>query len=393
MGVRRWDQSMRRTVTYIALCAFIGVCMTATVVVAGVAIVPYAHAASASAQHGHKQSEPTIRLKLVGTSSTPVYTDGMRWAVYEPTVGVTRLMDTVYSTSVTRPDPEGCAGGLLAIGGGEILYACSDPACLHAANACLLVESQRECPPILAVCQNTEIGRWIVEDIVSGAQHPVDIGKGLLPAFSRYGVSLSSLDWIGSQWARGSADMPFFLNWHTGQVIEEKAEPASANLDYENLDSKTLLEPLCRPLTRRRIPPADMQINPVYFGSQYVPPFMTEERADPSAFHGLLYLRRCGSRRGELLSEGFQLGDGVLLGYRRLWRLNPHGRPWLGQSYRLTGPPKPHEAGGLSVSHTSMMVIETIERPATRVEPYRGDVPWNRGPGRFRVWVGRLPWD
>lgn len=36
--------------------------------------------------------------------------------------GVTRIMDTVKGTTRTRSDPEGCAGGLLAIGGEEILY-------------------------------------------------------------------------------------------------------------------------------------------------------------------------------------------------------------------------------------------------------------------------------
>ncbi len=120
----------------VAMCALVATCMTA--------------APALAARSADGRREPAIRLKLIGTSYSRVYTDGVRWAVYEPTEGVTRIMDTVRGTSTTRPDPEGCAGGLVAVGGGEMLYDCSDPECPEAADVCLLMKAEIVCPPVAA---------------------------------------------------------------------------------------------------------------------------------------------------------------------------------------------------------------------------------------------------
>lgn len=318
---------MRRASIYVAICGLVGACL------AGLVVAPTVTATLATSGK-HKTSEPRIRLKLIGTSYTPVYTDGVRWAVYEPTEGVTRIMDTIKGTSTTRPDPEGCAGGLVAIGGGEMFYACSDLECPEAADNCLLKVPETFCPPAVAgtscvtemVPSGYEIGRWIVEDIASGAQHLLNIGKGLPTSNRRDVESESELTGIGSQWAASASGWgAYFVNWHTGQVIYERKEPTSADRDYENLDSEALLVPLCSPFTRSLEPTGPGIEGPRYLSLTYEPPFLVEDR-----FIGLrayAYLRRCGSSRTEPIPV--ELGGpfkGVLVGVHHLRRLNAHGR-------------------------------------------------------------------
>ena len=363
---------------------------------------------SAHSKRAASTKEPTIRLRQIGISSTLVYTDGVRWAVYEPTAGVTRIMDTVKGTSVSRPDPEGCAGGLLAVGGGEILYACMDPECPEGQDMCG-VEPKGS---------YHEIAHLVVEDIVTGAQHPV-AGEDDIPADNPEVSSLSNFNALGSQWLVGALDMyhggeVFFLNWHSGRILAEESEPKSAAVDFENLNREGLLQPMCSPLARGFAPLVELSFNTEFFvPSEYAPPFLLQERfkAGPRDYH--LYLSRCGSTRQEQIpefaephkpryyvlageySKGVQLGGGVLsYGLGHLWRLDAYGRPWHGRSYRLVGPPKAplDEEPGILEQHTSTMVFETIERKGAPEVVYRAGVPGNRGPERYGVWVGRLPW-
>jgi hypothetical protein len=307
--------------------------------------------------------------------------------VYEPTKGVTRIMNTINATSTTRPDPEGCAGGLIATGGGEILYACSDPECPEATDACVItpVHTIGEHPQTFPY----ELGRWVVEDAASGAEHQLNIGKGLPPHVTRYGDFAYGWNAIGSQWA--SASRSYFVNWHAGRVIEEEQEPSSANRDYENLDSEALFAPLCRPLELGPYPKNLLEIEhePRYDSFVYSPPFMIEERTRGSNSHP--YLRRCGSTRVKPLPEEIGLGDGLLLfGYRHVSRLNARGPSWFGQSYRIVGPPK-HRAVWSGTSST--MVFEAVATRATTSEPaFREGAPGERGPALYDVWVGRWPW-
>ena len=147
--------------------------------------------------------------------------------------------------------------------------------------------------------------------------------------------------------------------------------------------------------------------------SEYAPPFLLQERfkAGPRDYH--LYLSRCGSTRQEQIpdfaephkpryyvlageySKGVQLGGGVLsYGLGHLWHLDTRGRPWHGRPYRLTGPPEAplHEEPGVLEQHTSTTVFETIKRVNAPEIAYRAGMPGNRGPERYGVWVGRLPW-
>jgi hypothetical protein len=351
-------------------------------------------AASASTTHAstaRSKNEPTIRLKPIGTSYTQVYTDGVRWAVYEPTEGATRIIDTIKGASTTRPDPEGCAGGLIAVGGGEILYACSDPECAEAADACVI-------SPVHTVGEQPykspyELGRWVVEDAASGAEHQLNIGKGLPPYRTRYGDFTGRLEAIGSQWA-ASASRSYFVNWHTGQVVEEEEEPSSANRYYDNLNSEALFAPLCSPLELSPYPAGvEYENAPRYDPFEYSPPFMIERRYRSSDFRFHPYLRRCGSTRAKPLPEGADLGDGLLFsgGRDRVSRLNPRGPSWFGQSYRIVEPSKHRSIGS---GTTSTMAFEVVATRATTSEPktFREGAPGDRGPNLYDVWVGRLPW-
>lgn len=230
-----------------------------------------------------------------------------------------------------------------------------------------------------------ETGRWFVEDIASGARHLLNVGKGLPAFFQRDVENESQLSAIGSQWARSGS---YFVNWHTGQLVYEDREPMSADHDYENLDSKALLVPLCTPLVRSLEPTGPGLENQRYQSVSYEPPFMVE-----SHFIGLRsykYLRRCGSSRRE--SIPVELGGpfkSVLVGVHYLRRLDAHGRSWLGQTYRMVGPSKWYTIGA-----TSTMVVETVARRETASEPAspHSGAPRERGEGLYKLWVGRLPW-
>jgi hypothetical protein len=355
------------------------------VLVASFAASSVAPAAAKSTASGR---EPTIHLRLIGTAYTRVYTDGVRWAVYEPTEGVTRIMDTIKGTSTTRPDPEGCAGGLIAVGGGEILYACSDPECPEATDACVI-------SPVHTVGEQPykfpyELGRWVVEDAASGAEDQLNIGKGLPPYTTRYGDFTDTLGAIGSEWVWSGE---YFVNWHTGQVVREEEEPSSANRDWENLSSEALFAPLCSPLELGPYPTGVVYENPPrYEPFEYTPPFMIEYRYSARDFSSHPYLRRCGSTQVKRLPEEIGLGDRLLLfGYGRVSRLNARGRSWLGRSYRIVGPSKHRSVWSKT---TLTMVFEAVATRETTSEPktFREGAPGERGASLYDVWVGRWPW-
>lgn len=378
-------------------------------------------AAPAAAGRAHSgRREPTIHLKRLGTSYTPVYTDGARWAVYEPTAGVTRIMDTLTGNTTTRPDPEGCAGGLVAIGGGEMLYACSDPECPEQAQSCGFPPYG----PLELPKTDFESRRYVVEDIHSGVQHVV-------PGTSRIPVG----DWethfhlsaIGSQWAAGreerEAQEPhnnggqgLFVNWHTGRVLYEGRkpahsgqgigeEPSSAKAAVENLNAVRLMRRVCAPLMRPLN--GEEQASSYYSPFVYDPPFaIVGPSGLPSGGFSTapavpFQLRRCGSTRRVLLPTGYesgydvhsaQLADDILswvgggseeeTGYVTL--LHVRGRSWHGVYYEMAGLPTPVQGGAYSavtVQHTSRIVFADIQE-GTSLEVAN----------HTRVYYARLPW-
>jgi hypothetical protein len=313
-------------------------------------------------------------------------------------------MDTVKGTSMTRPDPEGCAGGLLAVGGGEILYECVDSECPEQQVVTCLI------PELKGL--DRQIVRLVVVDIATGMQHPV-AGENDIPSGGPPTGSPSTFNEVGSQWLAGNTNIYhaggiFFLNWHSGRLFWEEEEPDTASRDFEDLNSEELLQPMCSPLMRGLAPPIELRSNTKFVkSSDYAPPFLVEERFKPGPSDYRLYLRRCGSPHQELIGSskspdqgvgvgaGLQASGGVLsygLGY--LWHLDARERPWIGRSYRLTGlpSPKPREMPGGLEQHTSTMVFETIERAGAPERVIRYGLSGDTGPERYEVWVGRLPW-
>jgi hypothetical protein len=342
-----------------------------------------AHAAIESKARKKKTPAlPTIKMKLLGSVApeTPengnarhgwLYTDGVRWAAYEPTAGTTRLIETIKNKTVERPDPEGCADGLIAVDGGEMLYSCEDPEC---------PERERRCP----LPSNNELtsSRYMVEDIGSGQQHSV-AGEDTLPNRTPEG-GFGGLGQIGSQWAEGGVgthigSVKFFLDWHTGQLVREEKEGSENSI--ENLSSPNLTQRLCKPITRPE------NTNEYKFSDYsplaYEPPFaVVGPLGEPEMkVYVPLQLRKCNSGKRVLLppGNGVQLGGRVLSWVGKgpyITQLYSQGNKWHGPYYKLLG--LPPEVGGVFsfAQHTSNVVFVTI----------------NSGPGPAQVYLARLPW-
>ncbi len=339
------------------------------------------HAAIASKARKKKQpTPPTIKMKLLGSVApeTPenandqqgwLYTDGVRWAAYEATAGVTRLIETLKNKTIERPDPEGCADGLIALGGGEMLYRCEDPECPEHERRCSLPSNNK-----------LTAARYIVEDIQSGEQHPVT-GENALPDNGDEGGP-SGLYQIGSQWAKGGigghfGGDEFFLNWHTGRLVWEREEASEENV--ENLSNPNLTQRLCKPITRPKNR-GEYQ-STAYAPVQYEPPFTVVGPLEEAEAHVPLQLHKCGSGKRILLPPGgsAQLGGRVLSWVGNgpiVTPLYTNGRKWHGPYYKLGG--LPPETGGVVsfVQHTLNMVFATLKP----------------GLGPAQVYIARLPW-
>lgn len=331
-----------------------------------------------------KPAPTTIKMKLLGSVAPEspengnqrrgwLYTDGARWAAYEPMAGTTRLIDTVTNKTIERPDPEGCADGLIAVDGGEILYSCEDPEC---------PEHERSCP--LPSNNTLASTRYVVEDIGSDEQHPV-AGEDTLPNQSPE-AGIGGLSEIGSQWAEGGIGThvgayQFFLNWRTGQLV--LAEKEESETSVEDLGNPGLKQRLCKPITRPENK-AEYKFS-LYAPLQYEPPFAVVgplDTSDPEA-DVPLQIRKCGSGKRVFPPSG----GGVQLGARVLsWAGNGayitplyvKGREWHGPYYKLLGLPMGREVEGPLVQHTSSMVFVTVQTGLTPAQVYLARLPWAR---------------
>jgi hypothetical protein len=320
-------------------------------------------------------AQGALRLKFMAVGASRVYTDGARWAAYEPTVGRTRIIDDLTGRSSNRPNPTGCAGepsGLKAVGSGELLYRCTLGSC--PLGGCVVWNQSHQSAYLDA--------RYQVEDAVSGALHPV-VGAGHLPlepeepGFGGEGVGYSELTAVGGRWVEGVVGGPgsagrsvYFLNWHTGKLRREPKpnDPAPGPGDltggYNTIDDLSGPEPLramCSPFTRT---------SPVYNAGvdfAYGFPFALE-----SGGAGLT-LRKCGSSQRYLLpgtTDEFQLGGGVIT-----WRgsspppkieestyatrVDLRARTWHDRIYKLQDPtltPLPPRFLDFGLQHTSTTV-------------------------------------
>lgn len=361
-----WIEAMRRASIYVVLCGFV-VCIawSCTPMVPDVA----AHTGRAKA---------TIKMKLLGSGAPSLgsgirgslLTDGTRWAAYEPKAGVTRLIDTKTGHRTDRPDPAGCTGGLIAIGGGEMLYRCANPECPNEAKSCFIK---------LATGVETyeyKNARFMVEDVITGVQQSV-AGEEHFPPSTAGGPGLEA---IGTQWAKGVVETNggasfFFVNWHTGEVIQEEEEPPSADEAVENLNRVQLLQPLCKPVVR----PSEALQAKKFVSTSYEPPFaiIGPSRSDSVSPQ----LHRCGNRARLFLPGGgpVQLGGGVLSwGISYVTRLRARAHTWHGLVYRVAG-----AVGGTSANlllqHTSTMVFVTVAASRSRSSQiYFARLPWLR---------------
>lgn len=344
-----------------------------------------AHAAAkGNAAKKKKPAPPTIKMKLLGSvapespfgigNSGWLHTDGVRWAAYEATAGITRLIDTVKNKTIERPDPEGCADGLIAVGGGEMLYSCEDPECPEHEHICPLPSNKR-----LAA------ERYVVEDIASGEQHPVAGENTLLDNGNEGGPS--NLYQIGSQWAEGDigsneGSSTFFLNWHAGSFVSE--DKAASEKEIENLSNPTLTQRLCKPITRLKN--EDEYQSVAYSPLQYEPPFavLGPLGLASDVSYVPLQLRKCGSVKRVLLAPGgsVQLGGRVLSWEGQepyVTQLYAKGRKWHGPYYKLVGLPSEGSFGLITVvQHTSNMVFATLKPGLGPAEVYLARLPWAR---------------
>jgi hypothetical protein len=322
-------------------------------------------------------------LKLVDKSATRLYSDGARWAAYEPVAGTTRIIDAATGRTINRRDPKGCAGGLVAVGSGELLYVCAHPPCPRGKEDNLGEGGSGHNPAnryfgcVVGGAEQHEHldASYIVRDIATGAQHPLT-GANHLPFDDSEGGGYTQLDAVGGQWVEGETNTLysgylFFLNWHTGELREDGTQPPGGFQIVEDLDIPGLLRPICTPVTRKFSLGIHHWQPPPF---EYERPFAVENNGySEKGTEGELHLRKCGSHQARSLpgkeAVSLQIGARIISWIAAdaripnnddtmyLTRLNPHARDWHERIYTLRGP----EIGAdrMLLQHTSTTVYET----------------------------------
>jgi hypothetical protein len=392
-NIRPTDQQgselMRKGSTYIALCCLLAACVAAGSIPGTASAARARYPRVASIKQTTSSKLKTIHLKLLGKVAPGLenragwlYTDGVRWAAYEQVAGTTRIIDTKTGHTSSRPDPEGCSGGLIAVGGGEILYKCANP----------------ECPRQIYLCDitpqsNYATARLVVEDIATGRQVPV-AGESQLPSHADDGYGgPSEMEAIGSNWAMGRwysyrANVVFFVNWHTGVMVSQEEGPVKSDEDVENLNSATLIQSLCPSLKRPRTenPYSSGAYAPVSYESPFA--LAGTNSANTDAEDVPLQLLRCGSHRHELLPENggsAQLGGDVLSWFGGekeghhsaiyVTRLYPHRTQWHGTLYRVSRLAEHLYPSNALIQHTSTMIFATVSHGSSGGEIYAARLP------------------
>jgi hypothetical protein len=306
-----------------------------------------------------------VHMHRLGSAVSGLYTDGVRYAAFEPTAGTTLILDTRTRREQRRADPPGCTAGLVALGVGELLYDCSPSPCggYIAANAGGLPgDPYGACYPPFGSLQATTY-RYEVVDVLTGVAHQV---AGLGGPVTFGGDEPATLEQIGSTWAAGftsgyHANVEVFLNWHTGQSRYDSQEGPSGLTSAEDLNRAGLLRALCRPL--QRAVQDDSGNYPYFEPFLYARPFALNSTPD-----GQLQLLRCGSRRSRTLAHhgdttGAQLGASILSWPGGTARtptahtatLQPRSPHWLAtiRTYRLP-------SSWATVQHTATSLYATV---------------------------------
>ncbi len=176
------------------------------------------------------QAEGRVRWKPLGPAVTPVFSDGVRWVAYQPTTEETRVIDTAQRASysvVTPPEcrPQYGTRGIVAIGGGQLMWDCAP----RGANRPRLLDLDTRAvhDPVPAEGEGTV------------STNPF-LGEGPLLRVGKQWIERNLLVGSGKVYARR------YINWRTGTVRTD----AGTAREAVDLDSTSLLVPMCTPLYR-----------------------------------------------------------------------------------------------------------------------------------------------
>jgi hypothetical protein len=312
-----------------------------------------------------------LHLTPAGTSHGAVYTDGVRWAVYERATGMTTVLETASGHSRTSPNPSGCR--LTAVGSGELLYRCEDLPCAI-------------CEAPSGVYPATWPVRYVVEDAASGQRvevHRVPWTSPNPPFPTRIGRT-----WLEGETRNYKESTRFFVNWRTGTGSEGPSKLAPhEGLD---LDAPSLVRRFCAPIKRPPSLPESIFGVPELI---FEPPFAVSYIAGEP--RGELRLLRCGRQQSyQLPADGWtlevQLGGGVLSwrtvspvsasGAMHVVRLSRSAHDWHEKILLLSGPHSHRGAAEGSLQHTANTVYLSYPLSANGLLT-----------GTYAIWSAKIP--
>jgi hypothetical protein len=212
-----------------------------------------------------------FREVATGAGVEAVRSDGVRFAWGQPRgfgARAVRVFDALRGRSfrLTAPRPE-CRFG--SIGGGVAVWSCVSPETMLLTNLSTgrsrepegVDQVKRMAEPLYIGCSPWSIGRYWLE---------FTCGNGF-----------------------GPGGAPYFLNHRTGGLtgdLEIDAEFFSSGSPFFDVDFTGLIRPHCAPLKRAEL-------------SDYQPPFGLEQPRQTGTRFDSIRLRRCGTRRAEILSR------------------------------------------------------------------------------------------
>ena len=306
--------------------------------------------ASCSTAIGSRLGSRLLRLHPIAVAENPIRTD-QRWAAYQRTASSFVLIDSRSGRRVERANPSGCANGLSALGGNELLFSCTQPTCS-------------------ASCEE---GNWslraVIENAVTGAVSEIR----RLPFRGRPGPVLMRIgeNWIEVGEFEYKVSHRYFINWHTGEV----SDPEEASDTYMDLDGSSPMRRYCAPLSR--LPASLGGPGAGEYGGYGAEtavryPFALEN------YERTPVLRRCGSAREERLPWAETLDPTVTAGIASwgqfVTRLHAHGHRWHGPVYGLK------TFGSRRFPAVEPGASKIVANTATTIYISR-PLPWNPQPG------------
>jgi hypothetical protein len=234
--------------------------------------------ATAALPAGANAASLTATPYATGATSN-IISDGARFAAYQTSTTSIRIVDTHRRLAHTASMPGSCA--LVAVGGGHVLAYCADPP-----GSAPLVFSASDARP-------STVAGW---DAVQARSRQTGAQVSAQAIGSHWLKLLASTTTIPSTW---------YLNWHTGQLLDEPASPRLV----ANLNTLSLTQTLCSPLRRTK---RDLQEQAgLFWPFQYQRPWSVATTNDGT------FTQRCGQhqRRRLLCPAGcpsMQLGSSAV---------------------------------------------------------------------------------